>query len=78
MGIILLFFGTILGYLGYKLRYTSPKYNFEKTTSGRTIKFLDYSESKKHQRNKTLGTLMILFGVFTIGIGLLVKFFFAK
>lgn len=68
--ILIVFVGGALGYLGYKLKYTKPNYQFEKTTTGRTVKFLDYKESKNHERNKIIGILIISIGFMFVGIGL--------
>lgn len=75
MEMILIFTGFVICFFGYKLRYSKPKYNFEKSTSGRTIKFLDYSGSKKLARNKILGILIILLGFMIIGVGFWAMFF---
>ncbi len=76
--ILVVIIGGVVGYLGFRLKYTKPKYQFEKTTTGRTVRFLEYSESKKHERNKILGTLLIFLGTLILGIGLMVLFFFSK
>ncbi len=78
MFMLIAFIGGTLGYLGYKLRYTKPNYQFEKTTTGRTVKFLDYDESKRYERNKVFGLLIISFSLVIIGFVFLVMFFAAK
>jgi len=72
---LILVIGVALGYLGYKLKYTKPNYQFEKTTTGRTVKFLDYNESKKYERNKVIGILILSLSIAIFGIGLLALFF---
>lgn len=73
--ILIVFTGGALGYLGYKLKYTKPNYQFEKTTTGRTVKFLDYRESKRYERNKVFGILVLALSMVTFGISLLALFF---
>ncbi len=63
--------GGVLGYMGYKLRAYKPKYQCEKTTSGRTVQFLEHLEMKRYLRNKTLGILMLLAGIMFLIIGIL-------
>jgi hypothetical protein len=75
---IILVIGVALGYLGYKLKYTKPNYQFEKTTTGRTVKFLDYNESKRYERNKVIGMLILSLSIVIFGIGLLALFFTAR
>jgi len=72
---LILVIGVALGYLGYKLKYTKPNYQFEKTTTGRTVKFLDYNESKRYERNKVIGILILSLSIAIFGIGLLALFF---
>ena len=67
--------GIVLGYLGYKLKYTKPNYQFEKTTTGRTVKFLDYNESKRYERNKVIGILILSVSIVILGVGLLALYF---
>ncbi len=67
--------GGVLGYIGYRFKVYKPKYQFEKTTTGRTVRFLDHLESKKYMRNKTFGTLMLSVSVMILGIGLLAVIF---
>lgn len=76
--ILIAFIGGALGYLGYKLKYTKPNYQFEKTTTGRTVKFLDYNESKRYERNKVIGILILALSIVIFGIGLLALFFAKK
>lgn len=75
MGTLFMFIGGVLGYFGYKLKNARPKYQFERTTSGRTVKFLDHKESKNHERNKIIGILIISIGVMFLGIGLVIMLF---
>lgn len=75
---LIIFLGGALGYLGYKLKYTKPNYQFEKTTTGRTVKFLNHNESKRYERNKVLGILVLLLSIVIFGIGLLTLFFISK
>jgi hypothetical protein len=75
MGILFIFTGGVLGYFGYKLKNARPKYQFERTTSGRTVKFLDYRETKNHDRNKIIGILVISIGIMLLGIGLIAMLF---
>ncbi len=78
MGIFIMLMALVIGYLGYKLKYTKPKYQFEKTTTGRTVKFMDYNESKRYERNKVLGIFMILVSIIIFVIGGLILFFATK
>jgi hypothetical protein len=78
MGILIILIGLTIGYFGYRLKYAKPQYQFEKTTSGRTVKFLDYGESKRHERNKVIGILLIFLTVLILGIGILVMVFVNK
>ena len=75
---LILVIGVALGYLGYKLKYTKPNYQFEKTTTGRTVKFLDYNESKRYERNKIIGILILSLSIVIFGIGLLALFFTSR
>lgn len=75
---LIIFLGGALGYLGYKLKYTKPNYQFEKTTTGRTVKFLNHNESKRYERNKVLGILVLSLSIVIFGIGLLTLFFISK
>jgi hypothetical protein len=78
MGVLIMLIGVVLGYIGYKLKYTKPKYQFEKTTTGHTVKFLEYSESKRYERNKVFGILIISLSIVIFGMSLLVMFFATK
>jgi hypothetical protein len=72
---LIVLIGMVLGYLGYKLKYTKPNYQFEKTTTGRTVKFLDYNESKRHVRNRIIGILILSVGIAILGVGLVALYF---
>lgn len=74
--ILIMLTGVALGYLGCKMKYTKPNYQFEKTTTGRTVKFLDYNESKRNERNKVFGILILSLSIVIFGIGLLALFFY--
>lgn len=63
--------GGVFGYIGYKFRAYKPKYQCEKTTSGRTVQFMEHLEMKRYLRNKALGILMLLAGILFLGIGIL-------
>lgn len=76
--ILIMLIGGALGYLGCKLKHTKPNYQFEKTTTGRTVKFLDYNESKRNERNKVFGILILSLSIVIFGIGLLALFFTTK
>jgi hypothetical protein len=76
--LLIIFIGGVFGYLGYKLKSTKPNYQFEKTTTGRTVKFLDYNESKRHERNKVIGILILSLSIVIFGIGLLALFLVNK
>lgn len=75
IGVSFMIIGGVLGYIGYKFRVYKPKYQFEKTTTGRTVRFLDHFESKRYLRNKTFGILMLSVSVMIFGIGLLAVIF---
>ena len=75
---LIIFVGVALGYLGYKLKYTKPNYQLEKTTTGRTVKFLDYNESKRYKRNKVVGILILALSIVIFGVGLLALIFAEK
>ena len=75
IGIVFTIIGGVLGYIGYRFKVYEPKYQFEKTTTGRTVRFLDHSESKRYLRNKTFGILMLSVSIMIFGIGLLAVFF---
>jgi hypothetical protein len=72
---LIVLIGMVLGYLGYKLKYTKPNYQFEKTTTGRTVKFLDYNESKRYVRNKIIGILILSVSIVILGVGLVALYF---
>ncbi len=72
---LIVLIGMVLGYLGYKLKYTKPNYQFEKTTTGRTVKFLDYNESKRYGRNKIIGILILSVSIVILGVGLVALYF---
>jgi hypothetical protein len=72
---LIVLIGMALGYLGYKLKYTKPNYQFEKTTTGRTVKFLDYNESKRYVRNKIIGILILSVSIVILGVGLVALYF---
>ena len=71
MGIAFFFIGAALGSLGYALKYIKPKYQYERTTTGRTVRFMDHDESIKHIRLKLYGKLMIFIGIIVLGMGLI-------
>jgi len=75
MDLYLILLGPILSGLGFKLLFKQPKYNFEKSTDGSTVRFLDYDESRKHKRRKALGKFLIFLGITAIGMGIYVMFF---
>jgi uncharacterized membrane protein len=72
MNFIILGIGLTSGIIGLIVKLRKPHYQKEKTTSGRTIRYLDYQESKKHLRNKIIGVFLIGLGIVLIGIGLYV------
>jgi len=71
MELLVIFLGAMFGVLGFNMINHRPKYETEKTTRGHTIKFLDYSESRKHKRFKIYGKLMFSLGIVFLGIGIL-------
>ena len=75
---LIIFISVALGYLGYKLKYTKPNYQLEKTTTGRMVKFLDYNESKRYERNKVVGILILALSIVIFGVGLLALIFAEK
>ncbi|MDP3180488.1 MAG: hypothetical protein Q8M67_01585 [Bacteroidota bacterium] len=75
MGIIFAFTGIVLGYFGYKLKNKKPKYQVEKTTSGKFVKFVNYEETKKHLQQKIIGIIMFCLGLLIFGAGILIGFF---
>ncbi len=75
MGIVLAIMGIVFGYLGYKLKNKKPKYQVEKTTSGKLVRFVNYDESKKHLQQKIIGIVMFFLGLLSIGAGILIGFF---
>ena len=78
MVLLFIFIAGAFGYLGYKLMYNRPKYQLERTTTGRTVKFMDYVESKRHERFKLYGKLIIFIGVLILGVGIFIQFFILK
>ena len=74
MDLILVCIGVIVSSIGLKLIRHKPKFNYEKTTSGRTRKFLEYAESKKHFRLKLAGKLILPAGLILIVGGVLLFF----
>lgn len=62
--------GVILSATGIPLLLKRPEYQFEKTTNGKVIKFLDYTESRKIKRIRSYGILLLIFGIIVIGIGI--------
>lgn len=71
MYLLLILFGGIVVFLGYKLIYHTPNYETAKTTSGRTIRFLNYTEARKHKRSKIYGRLVLLAGIIFLSLGIL-------
>ncbi len=74
IGVGLAFAGIVLGFLGYRLKNKKPRYQVEKTTSGKWVKFVNYEESKKHLQQKIIGIVMFGLGLLSIGAGLLIGF----
>lgn len=75
IGVGLAFAGIVLGFLGYRMKNKKPRYQVEKTTSGKLLKFVNYEESKKHLQQKMIGIVMFCLGLLSIGAGLLIGFF---
>lgn len=75
MEILLIILGGLLSMSGINLIFKKPVYHFEKTTTGHTIKFLDYNELNKIKRHKIIGFLLLLFGVIVIVIGIYLRIF---
>jgi len=78
MVLLFIFIAGVFGYLGYKLMYNKPKYHLERTTTGHTVKFMDYIESKRHERLKLYGKLIIFLSILILGIGVFIQFLILK
>lgn len=78
MGLVCILIGIILTLLGLKMVMRKPNFELEKTTNGRTVKFLGYDESKKHYRIKSVGRLILLLGIALLGVGIYISFFLDK
>lgn len=76
MGLLIILLGGILAAVGYKLTKRTPRFETVKSTSGRTVKFLNYPEAKKHKRSTMVGRLLILTGIILISIGIFLVAFF--
>lgn len=61
--------GVLLSAAGIVLLLKKPDYQFEKTTNGKIVKFLDYTELVKIKRIKAYGSLILVLGMIVIGIG---------
>ena len=70
MELYVILLGVILSATGITLLLKKPEYQFEKTTSGKIIKFLDYTESIKIKRIKAYGILLLIVGLMVIGLGI--------
>jgi len=78
MVILFIFIAAVFGYFGYKMVYNRPKYQLERTTTGHTVKFMGYIESKKHERLKLYGKLIIFLGTIILVAGIFIQFFILK
>lgn len=70
MELFVILFGIIIIVVGIIFLFKKPEYQFEKTTNGNRIKFLDYTEAKKQKRNRLYGILLLALGIIVIGIGI--------
>lgn len=78
MEVLIILFGGILTIVGYKLTTHAPKFETVKSTSGRTVKFLNYYESRKHKRSKVFGRFLMLIGAILLGVVFLYLVFFNR
>jgi len=72
MEYIIIFIGLIPLAIAVKLLLLKANYQFEKTTNGRIVKFLEYDEQKRYKRMKMFGVLLFLFGIIIIVSGTLI------
>ena len=70
MELVVIIVGLMCSAAGILLLLKKPEYQFEKTTNGKIIKFLDYAESKRISRIKTFGIVFLIPGMIGIGIGI--------
>jgi hypothetical protein len=70
MELYVILLGVIISASAFMLLLKKPEYQFEKTTSGKIIKFLDYTESKRIKRIKASGILLLIVGLMVIGLGI--------
>lgn len=76
MGVLIILLGGIFVFGGYRLIRHTPNYDTVKTTNGRTVRFLNYTEAKKRKREKILGILLTLVGFILLSAGILLEVFF--
>jgi hypothetical protein len=72
MEYIIIFIGLIPLAIALKLLLQKANYQFEKTTNGRVVKFLEYDESRRYKRLKMYGVILFLFGIMIILSGTII------
>jgi drug/metabolite transporter (DMT)-like permease len=70
MELFVILSGIIISVFGILFLLKKPEYQFEKTTNGKMVKFLDYTETTKLKRNRLYGILLLILSIIVIGIGI--------